>query len=149
MLQHPKDIVSAENVVDPVCGMSVNPHTTSHRHVHQGRPYYFCSPSCQQKFVADPAKYLGTQTSQPLEPPSAGAIYTCPMHPEIRQIGPGSCPICGMALEPVLVTTESATNPELTDMTRRFWIGLALSIPVMALEMGGHLTSLHMLLGRN
>jgi len=149
MLQHPKDIVSAENVVDPVCGMSVNPHTTSHRHVHQGRPYYFCSPSCQQKFVADPAKYLGTQTSQPLEPPSAGAIYTCPMHPEIRQIGPGNCPICGMALEPVLVTTESATNPELTDMTRRFWIGLALSIPVMALEMGGHLTSLHMLLGRN
>ena len=149
MLQHPKDIVSAENVVDPVCGMTVNPHTTSHRHVHQGRPYYFCSPSCQQKFVADPAKYLGTQTSQPLEPPSAGAIYTCPMHPEIRQIGPGNCPICGMALEPVLVTTESATNPELTDMTRRFWIGLALSIPVMALEMGGHLTSLHMLLGRN
>ncbi len=78
----------------------------------------------------------------------AGAIYTCPMHPEIRQEGPGSCPICGMALEPLTVTAESGPNHELIDMTRRFWIGLALALPVFILEMGGHLTGLTMLLGQ-
>ena len=77
-----------------------------------------------------------------------GTIYTCPMHPEIRQVGPGSCPICGMALEPVTVTAETGPNPELVDMTRRFWIGVVLAVPVVALEMGGHLTNLHMLLGQ-
>src|SRR5262249_46269748 len=87
---------------------------------------------------------------QVAEPPRtpAGTIYTCPMHPEIRQIGPGNCPICGMTLEPVLVT-ETGPSAELVDMTRRFWIGLVLSLPVVALEMGGHLTTLHMLLGQN
>ena len=77
-----------------------------------------------------------------------GTIYTCPMHPEIRQVGPGSCPICGMALEPVMVTADAGANPELADMTRRFWIGLVLAAPVVVLEMGGHLTNLHMLLGQ-
>src|SRR6266545_2193266 len=81
-------------------------------------------------------------------PVPAGTIYTCPMHPEIRQLGPGNCPICGMTLEPVLVT-ETGPSAELVDMTRRFWIGLILSIPVVVLEMGGHLTNLHMLLGQN
>src|SRR6266542_2354257 len=81
-------------------------------------------------------------------PVPAGTIYTCPMHPEIRQLGPGNCPICGMTLEPVLVT-ETGPSAELVDMTRRFWVGLVLSIPVVALEMGGHLTNLHMLLGQN
>src|ERR1700693_4039654 len=81
-------------------------------------------------------------------PVPAGTIYTCPMHPQIRQAGPGHCPICGMALEPELATT-TGVNPELVDMTRRFWIALVLSIPVVALEMGGHLANLHMLLGRN
>src|SRR6266516_3644820 len=81
-------------------------------------------------------------------PVPAGTIYTCAMHPEIRQAGPGTCPICGMALEPELAG-ETGPNPELVDMTRRFWIGLVLSVPVVALEMGGHLTDLHMLLGRN
>src|SRR6266571_7414912 len=81
-------------------------------------------------------------------PVPAGTIYTCPMHPQIRQVGPGHCPICGMALEPELAG-ETGPNPELVDMTRRFWIGLVLSVPVVALEMGGHLTDLHMLLGRN
>ncbi|MDO8534316.1 MAG: copper-translocating P-type ATPase, partial [Xanthobacteraceae bacterium] len=76
-----------------------------------------------------------------------GTIYTCPMHPEIKQAGPGACPICGMALEPLLATAAAGPNPELLDMTRRFWIGLVLSLPVVALEMGGHLTRLHMLLG--
>jgi P-type Cu+ transporter len=78
-----------------------------------------------------------------------GTIYTCPMHPQIRQVGPGFCPICGMALEPELVAAEAAPNPELADMTRRFWIGLVLAIPVVVLEMGGHLTNLHMLLGQS
>ena len=135
-------------VKDPVCGMTVDPHTTPHRHTHQGRPYYFCSASCQSKFVAQPTKYLTEQPAVVGEPP-AGTIYTCPMHPQIRQAGPGNCPICGMALEPVVATADAGPNPELIDMTRRFWIGLALAIPVMALEMGGHLTNLHMVLGRN
>src|SRR6266567_7535123 len=81
-------------------------------------------------------------------PVPAGTIYTCPMHPEIRQLGPGNCPICGMTLEPVLAS-DTGPTAELVDMTRRFWIGLVLSIPVVALEMGGHLTNLHMLLGGN
>lgn len=85
--------------------------------------------------------------TRPAEPP-AGTVYTCPMHPQIRQVGPGSCPICGMALEPLTATAAAGPNPELADMTRRFWIGLVLSIPVVALEMGGHLTSLHMLVGQ-
>ena len=76
-----------------------------------------------------------------------GVIYTCPMHPQVRQIGPGNCPICGMALEPEVATLGTGPSPELLDMSRRFWIGLVLSIPVLALEMGGHLTNLHMILG--
>src|SRR5262245_58149309 len=79
-------------------------------------------------------------------PRPEGTIYTCPMHPQIRQAGPGFCPICGMALEPELVSAEAAPNPELADMTRRFWVALVLTLPVLALEMGGHLTNLHMLL---
>src|SRR5215475_6590684 len=116
----------AGSVIDPVCGMSVDPHTTPHRHTHQGHPYYFCSAGCCSKFAADPARYLSpaAATATPVKP---GTIYTCPMHPQIRQVGPGACPICGMALEPELVSTESGPNPELADMTRRFWIGLALS----------------------
>jgi P-type Cu+ transporter len=132
----------AGSAIDPVCGMSVDPHTTPHRHTHQGHPYYFCSAGCRSKFAADPARYL-TPDAASAPPVPAGAIYTCPMHPEIRQVGPGACPICGMALEPELVSVENATNPELADMTRRFWIGLALSLPVVALEMGGHLVDLH------
>jgi Cu+-exporting ATPase len=134
--------------VDPVCGMTVDPHTTAYRHSHQGRTYYFCSAGCRSKFAADPATYLGAKagTASPAPLPE-GTIYTCPMHPEIRQAGPGNCPICGMALEPVLATAEAGPSPELVDMTRRFWIGLALSLPVLALEMGGHLANLHMLVG--
>ena len=131
---------------DPVCGMSVDPHTAKHTAMHAGRPYYFCSARCRERFIADPEKYLAPGPAQ-AEPVRDGAIYTCPMHPEVRQVGPGSCPICGMALEPELVTADTGPNPELVDMTRRFWIGLALTLPVFALEMGGHLTNLHMLLG--
>ncbi|ADL00981.1 heavy metal translocating P-type ATPase [Brevundimonas subvibrioides] len=134
----------AATVKDPVCGMSVDPTTTAHRASHDGQDYFFCSAGCQSKFVADPAPYLtpGMQA----EPVIPGAIYTCPMHPEIRQEGPGSCPICGMALEPETVTAEAPPNHELVDFTRRFWIGLVLTLPVFALEMGGHLTNLHMLI---
>ena len=138
---------SAHLAKDPVCGMDVDPHTAKHRADHAGRTYYFCSARCRERFVADPAKFLAEDTAKP-EPVPEGTIYTCPMHPEIRQVGPGSCPICGMALEPVTVTAETGPNPELVDMTRRFWIGVVLAVPVVALEMGGHLTNLHMLLGQ-
>jgi Cu+-exporting ATPase len=134
------------DAVDPVCGMRVDPHAAPHRHAHLGRSYYFCSDRCRSKFAGDPVKYLSAQAGTSAPAPE-GAIYTCPMHPEIRLPGPGSCPICGMALEPVLAT-ETGPNPELVDMTRRFWIGLGLAIPVVALEMGGHLASLHMLVGQ-
>jgi Cu+-exporting ATPase len=135
-------------VKDPVCGMTVDPHTAKHRHTHEGRPYYFCSGKCREKFIAEPAKYLNPAAKPTAAAVPAGTIYTCPMHPEIRQEGPGSCPICGMALEPELVSAETQPNPELADMTRRFWIGLALTLPVFALEMGGHLTGLHQWLGQ-
>ena len=138
---------SAHLAKDPVCGMDVDPHTAKHRADNSGRTYYFCSARCRERFVADPAKFLAEDTAKP-EPVPEGTIYTCPMHPEIRQVGPGSCPICGMALEPVTVTAETGPNPELVDMTRRFWIGVVLAVPVVALEMGGHLTNLHMLLGQ-
>jgi Cu+-exporting ATPase len=127
-----------ETVKDPVCGMSVDPHTAAHRADHDGHPYYFCSAGCRTKFIADPAKYLTPTELQSHEPVPEGTIYTCPMHPEIRQVGPGACPICGMALEPAVMTAETPPNPELADFTRRFWIGLALTIPVFILEMGGH-----------
>jgi len=125
--------------------MTVDPHTAQHRTLHEGHPFYFCSAGCKTKFETSPTKYLETRMT-----PSAieGAIYTCPMHPEIRQPGPGFCPICGMALEPETVSSDTGPNPELADMTRRFWIGLALTLPVFALEMGGHLTGLHQWIGQ-
>ncbi len=127
-------------VIDPVCGMTVDPHTTTLRAEHNGHTYYFCNPSCRTKFIANPAKYLGPREPEPV---IEGAIYTCPMHPEIRQEGPGSCPICGMALEPEIATADSGPNPELVDFTRRFWIGLALTLPVFVLEMGAHIVGAH------
>jgi P-type Cu+ transporter len=128
---------------DPVCGMSVDPATAKHKAEHLGANYYFCSAGCRAKFVAEPARSLAAAAPKPAP---AGAIYTCPMHPEIRQPGPGHCPICGMALEPEVASGAEAPSAELTDMTRRFWVALALSVPVFALEMGGHLTHLQMLL---
>ena len=133
---------AAGQVKDPVCGMTVDPHATTHRAQYEGKPYYFCSSGCQSKFMAEPAKYVEPAAARKAEPVPEGTIYTCPMHPQIRQVGPGSCPICGMALEPVLATAETGPSHELIDMTRRFWIGLALSLPVVVLEMGGHLTGL-------
>ncbi|MGO9462431.1 MAG: heavy metal translocating P-type ATPase [Rhodomicrobium sp.] len=132
---------AGDKAIDPVCGMSVDPHMAQHRTQHEANAYYFCSAGCKTKFEADPARYIEPSDLK-AEPVPEGTIYTCPMHPQIRQIGPGSCPICGMALEPELVTAEAAPNTELADMTRRFWIGLALSVPVLVLEMGGHATGL-------
>ena len=131
---------AAGGAIDPVCGMTVDPHKARHRADHRGHTYYFCSAGCRAKFVADPQKYLGGR--QPQSVPE-GTVYTCPMHPEIRQIGPGSCPICGMALEPDIAGPETGPNPELVDMTRRFWTGLVLTLPVFILEMGAHIAGAH------
>ena len=132
--------------IDPVCGMKVNPATSKHRHEHERHLFHFCSARCLTKFVADPGAYLkpalvATSALAPAPAPK-GTIYTCPMHPQIRQSGPGSCPICGMALEPLEITADAGPNVELVDMTRRFWIGLALALPVVVLEMGGHVPAL-------
>ncbi len=128
----------SHHVKDPVCGMDVDPHTTEHRASHAGKTWYFCSARCRQKFEGDPDTYLQGDDI-PSEPAPPGTIYTCPMHPEIRQEGPGDCPICGMALEPETVSADTGPSEELKDMTRRFWIGLVLALPVLVLEMGGHL----------
>ncbi len=140
-------------VLDPVCGMTVDPATAAHRTAHEGRDFYFCSASCLKRFSAEPAKFLGSKAATAGHGPgthhgrhapsprpiSADRIYTCPMHPEIRQVGPGSCPICGMALEPADFAAGDAPNPELADMTRRFWIGTLLTLPLLLLAMGPHL----------
>jgi Cu+-exporting ATPase len=128
---------SAAPAVDPVCGMNVDPGKSPHRAEHGGTTFYFCGAGCRTKFIADPLRYLGAART-PAPPAPEGAIYTCPMHPEVRKTGPGSCPICGMALEPLVVAAETPPNPELIDMTRRFWIGLALTVPVSVIDMGGH-----------
>ena len=133
-----------ETVRDPVCGMSVDPVTSKHRFEHRGQTYHFCSAGCRTKFAAEPAKYLDKAKAEAkAADPPAGTIYTCPMHPQIRQVGPGTCPICGMALEPEVASLDAAPNPELADMTRRFWIGALLSVPPVGLEMGGHLVGPH------
>ena len=136
---------------DPVCGMEVDPATAQHRAEHASVGYFFCSDGCRTSFLADPDRYVHTgnehtgnervhaNTEASVAPDAEVAEWTCPMHPEIRRPGPGSCPICGMALEPLLVTADSGPSPELADMTRRFWIGLVLTLPVLVLEMGRHL----------
>jgi len=134
----------AENeqvLTDPICGMTVDPQDCAGSFDYKGRTYYFCCEHCLEKFRADPEKYLaGEKGTVPFSPSAAGApgaTYTCPMHPEVRQIGPGPCPKCGMALEPEAPTLADADaeNPELIDMTRRFWISLALAAPVFAIAM--------------
>ena len=146
----PPDGVTPEK--DPVCGMTVVPGRAKGGSAeHDGHTYWFCNPKCRDRFVADPAKYLAPKpapapatvppppTPAPVAAPLVAAadatIYTCPMHPEIRQRGPGACPKCGMALEPALPTVEDTANPELVDMTRRLWIAVALTAPVFALAM--------------
>ena len=128
-------------VKDPVCGMMVDPANAQHSAKHDGHRYHFCSAGCREKFVAQPDKYV--EPKHAARPQAdKGATYTCPMHPEIRRNGPGSCPICGMALEPLVVTRDAGPNSELADMTRRFWVGLALSLPVLVLGMFGEMLGL-------
>jgi P-type Cu+ transporter len=131
----------ATTVRDPVCGMTIDPAKSPHRFAHRGETYHFCSSGCRTKFAADPQTYLDKTAPKAAVP--EGTIYTCPMHPQIRQVGPGSCPICGMALEPEVASLDAPPNPELADMTRRFWVGLVLALPAVVLEMGGHLVGGH------
>ncbi|MBG53084.1 MAG: copper-translocating P-type ATPase [Rhodobiaceae bacterium] len=128
--------IQAPIVRDPVCGMIVDRATATHLVNHQGERFYFCSTGCETKFTTDPDKFLGDRPAP--EPMPEGTEFTCPMHPEIVQVGPGDCPICGMALEPMAPSLETGPNPELVDFTRRMWIGTPLALAVLFLEMGNH-----------
>ena len=132
--------------IDPVCGMSVAAATAAGECEFKGETYYFCSTGCLNKFKQNPASFLDKKKEEKVAAASEGVEYTCPMHPEIVQIGPGSCPICGMALEPKVMTLDDATDPELMHMTRRFWISTVLTIPVFALAMGEMLPNFHELI---
>lgn len=130
---------SSEQAVDPVCGMTVSIETATPSFLHEGRKYYFCRPQCLERFRENPQQFISGSAKpsvQAHEPGSqAGVEYTCPMHPEIVRDGPGSCPICGMALEPRTISVEEEANPELDDMTRRFWVGVVLTIPLLVIAM--------------
>ncbi len=141
-------------VRDPVCGMTVDTRTADHRHVLGDTAYYFCSARCLAKFAAQPARFLNPPESDPavsspalgaLPEAAQGSVWTCPMHPEIRRDGPGSCPICGMALEPLEPSLEEGPNLELVDFTRRLWVSAVLSIPLVVLAMGPELFGLRLL----
>jgi len=125
------------NHKDPVCGMIVEPQQGDRRAFYEGQTYHFCSTSCREKFIADPGGYLsGRAQERDNREAQKDAIYTCPMHPEIEQVGPGSCPKCGMALEPKTISREEPANPELEDLTRRFWLSLFLTVPLIVISMG-------------
>jgi Cu+-exporting ATPase len=132
---------AAAGHVDPVCGMTVDPATAAASTVHQGKTYYFCNPHCLTRFRADPDRYLqggpGGHAEMPPEPPPGAKVeYFCPMDPDVVSDHPGSCPRCGMALEPRTLTADEGPNPELVDMTRRLWVGVAFGVPLLALDMG-------------
>jgi P-type Cu+ transporter len=127
---------------DPVCGMAVKVEGAKHTHLHAGAQHYFCSPHCKEKFIADPARYLDSAAAvkaagADAQIAPAGTLYTCPMHPQIVQVGPGTCPICGMALEPKgIPPADAGPSPELVDFTHRLWVGAALTIPLLVIAMG-------------
>jgi P-type Cu+ transporter len=138
---------------DPVCGMSVDPGKAAGKVEHAGKTYYFCSPRCTERFRIEPEKFLaapGTAgmhhapiAKEPEGPAAQNVRYTCPMHPQIIQIGPGTCPICGMALEPMDIVAETQPDPEYESMRKRFWVSAALSLPLLILSMFGELLGLH------
>ncbi len=132
-------------VKDPVCGMDVAPATAKHQTRHAGKSYFFCSAGCCAKFEAEPTHYLGDTPAAPAVDAPAGTIFTCPMHPEIRQVGEGSCPICGMALEPEMPSAEAGPNAEYIDMLRRLILAGPLCAPVIILDMNGHFSEFHWL----
>ncbi len=135
---HDHDTASPRTATDPVCGMSVDPATARHRTEHAGKQYFFCGARCLARFTAEPGRFVGVaKPAIPVGP--AKALWTCPMHPQIVRDEPGSCPICGMALEPMIPTGEDGENPELRDMTRRFWVAAALSAPLLAIAMAEHI----------
>ncbi len=125
-------------VRDPVCGMAVDMARSPHKAEHAGQTYHFCGNRCREKFIAEPLRYLMPPIAAHPQPVGAAGNWTCPMHPEIVRNGAGSCPICGMALEPMTPAAGEAVNPELVDMTRRFWVGVVLSLPLVALTMTEH-----------
>jgi len=132
-------------VKDPVCGMLVDPSATAHHAEHGGTAYHFCSAGCRAKFVADPARFTADEKlATNAGPQSSASIWTCPMHPEIRRTEAGSCPICGMALEPAEPTAEDGPNPELADFTRRFWVSGVLAVPLLLISMGAEMLGLHL-----
>lgn len=134
---------SAARVKDPVCGMTVDPAGTEHHAQHDGEEFHFCSAGCRTKFLAEPDLYLSDVPR--LEPEATpGAMWTCPMHPQIRQEGPGTCPICGMALEPEEPTLDDKPNPELVDFTRRLWVSAILTVPLLAVSMGAEMLGLQL-----
>jgi Cu+-exporting ATPase len=153
-VEKPQNASSAGKVQDPVCGMSVDPQAARGKEEYWGRTYYFCSPGCAEKFRTDPLRYLAWDGApaglhvEPHLPSGPAALYTCPMHPEIRQERPGSCPICGMALEPETIGLAETANPELIDMERRFRVSFLLTVPVFLLAMADMFTeeSLHRIL---
>src|SRR6185369_15326486 len=120
-------------VIDPVCGMTVDPNSAAASYEYKGKTYYFCATHCKHRFEKDPESFLNPTAAPP--PAVKARKYTCPMHPEIVRDGPGSCPICGMALEPLTASLDEEDNTELTDMTRRLWIAAILALPVLAIGM--------------
>lgn len=151
----PHAATAAATAIDPVCGMSVDTTKGKPTHAHDGVTYHFCSNGCREKFAADPGKYLKAEaapshahghhhhaptaaSAKPAALPAPDAKWTCPMHPEIVRDGPGSCPICGMALEPMTPTADTGPNPELVDMTRRLWVAAPLALILFVIEMAQH-----------
>ena len=122
---------------DPVCGMAVEPATAKHRSEHADQTYFFCSGRCRERFEDEPTGYLTPTVRKHAQAAAAGEVWTCPMHPQIQRVGPGSCPICGMALEPMTPAKGDTANPELRDMTQRFWVCVGLSVPLLVLAMAG------------
>jgi Cu+-exporting ATPase len=123
--------------IDPVCGMTVDPAQAAGSHEHRGVTYYFCGKGCLARFQAQPEKYLSPAPPSAPEPAAAAAQYTCPMHPQILRPRPGFCPLCGMALEP-LVPVEETDGTELRSVTQRFWVSLALTVPLVVIAMWVH-----------
>jgi Cu+-exporting ATPase len=139
----PNAVVSAGSAIDPVCGMTVEIATAKHTHDHDGHTFYFCNPRCKTRFADDPPRYLEPEQRAAAEATAAkavpaGAKFTCPMDPEIVQEGPGACPKCGMALEPMVPSADAGPSPELIDFSRRLLVGSILAVPLVIIAMGGH-----------